>query len=61
MDLNPPAGSKISIVSDGADPRIIIPATGSFTRYLALARLLAQRYSLPQVLATPAPTSNVDN
>ncbi|MEA2917475.1 MAG: hypothetical protein QOJ15_9556 [Bradyrhizobium sp.] len=34
MDLNSPAGSKISIVSDGADPRIIIPATSSFTRYL---------------------------
>jgi len=26
-----------------------------------LARQLAQRYSLPQVLATPAPASNVDN
>jgi hypothetical protein len=34
MDLNPPAGSKISVVSDGADPRIIIPATSSSTRYL---------------------------
>ena len=33
MDLNPPAGSKISIVSDGADPTIIIPAASSSTRY----------------------------
>jgi hypothetical protein len=34
MDLNPPAGSKISIASDGADPTIIIPAASSSTRYL---------------------------
>jgi hypothetical protein len=33
MDLNPPAGSKISIASDGADPTIIIPAATSSTRY----------------------------
>jgi hypothetical protein len=33
MDLNPPAGSKISIASDGADPTIIIPAANSSTRY----------------------------
>jgi hypothetical protein len=33
MDLNPPAGSKISIVSDGADPIIIIPAAKSPMRY----------------------------
>ncbi len=78
MDLNPPAGSKISIVSEGADPTIIIPAASSPMRYFTglvfavlagrlgfrirqrrewLARLLAQRYSLPQVLATPAPAN----
>src|ERR1700693_2103745 len=33
MDLNPPAGSKISIASDGADPTIVIPAATSSTRY----------------------------
>ncbi len=33
MDLNPPAGSNISIVSDGADPTIIIPAANSSARY----------------------------
>jgi hypothetical protein len=35
MDLNPPAGSKISIASDGdgADPTIIIPAANSPMRY----------------------------
>jgi hypothetical protein len=33
MDLNPPAGSKISIVSDGADPILIIPGANSPTRY----------------------------
>jgi hypothetical protein len=33
MDLNPPAGSKISIATDGADPTIIIPAASSSTRY----------------------------
>jgi hypothetical protein len=33
MGLNPPAGSKISIVSDGADPIIIIPGANSPTRY----------------------------
>jgi hypothetical protein len=33
MDLNPPAGSKISIASDSADPTIIIPAATSSTRY----------------------------
>jgi hypothetical protein len=33
MDLNPPAGSKISIVSEGADPTIIIPAANSPMRY----------------------------
>jgi hypothetical protein len=33
MDLNPPAESKISIVSDGADPVIVIPAANSPARY----------------------------
>jgi hypothetical protein len=33
MDLNPPAGSKISIATDGADPTVIIPAATSSTRY----------------------------
>jgi hypothetical protein len=33
MDLNPPAGSRISIVSDGADPIVIIPAANSPMRY----------------------------
>jgi hypothetical protein len=33
MDLNPPAGSRISIVSEGADPTIIIPAANSPMRY----------------------------
>ena len=33
MDLNPPAGSKISVVSDGGDPVIVIPAPRGFSRY----------------------------
>ena len=33
MDINPPAGSKISVVSDGADPTIVIPASSSPMRY----------------------------
>jgi hypothetical protein len=33
MDLNPPTGSKISIVSEGADPTIIIPAANNPMRY----------------------------
>jgi hypothetical protein len=33
MDLNPPAGSKISVISDGADPTIVVPATNSPMRY----------------------------
>jgi hypothetical protein len=33
MDLNPPAGSKISIVSEGTDPTVIIPAANSPMRY----------------------------
>jgi hypothetical protein len=35
MDLNPPAGSKISVVSDGADPTIVIPAASSPMRYFS--------------------------
>ena len=35
MDLTPPAGSRISVVSDGADPTIVIPAKDSPTRYFA--------------------------
>jgi hypothetical protein len=34
MDLQPPAGSKISIATDGSDPTIIVPATSSPMRYL---------------------------
>jgi hypothetical protein len=34
MDLNPPAGSRISIANDGPDPTVVIPARGGFTRYL---------------------------
>jgi hypothetical protein len=34
MDLQPPAGSRISIATDGADPTIIVPATSSLMRYL---------------------------
>jgi hypothetical protein len=33
MDLNPPAGSKISMVRKGTDPTIIIPAASSPMRY----------------------------
>lgn len=33
MDLQPPAGSKISITTEGPDPTIVIPATSSATRY----------------------------
>jgi hypothetical protein len=33
MDTNPPAGSKISIVSEGTDPTIIVPAANSPMRY----------------------------
>ena len=33
MDLNPPAGSKISIVEDSGDPTIVIPVAGGFSRY----------------------------
>jgi hypothetical protein len=33
MDINPPPGSKISVVSDGADPIVVIPAPSSPMRY----------------------------
>jgi hypothetical protein len=33
MDLNPPAGSKISIIEDSGDPTVVIPAPGGFNRY----------------------------
>ena len=33
MDLNPPAGSKISIVEDSGDPTIVIPVASGFSRY----------------------------
>jgi hypothetical protein len=34
MDLQPPAGSNISLTTDGADPTIIVPAANNPTRYL---------------------------
>ncbi len=34
MDLQPPAGSKISVTTDGPDPTIVIPAARSVMRYL---------------------------
>jgi len=36
MDLNPPAGSQISIDRNDLDPTIIIPATASSTRYFVV-------------------------
>lgn len=33
MDVNPPAGSRISVVRDGADPVIVIPAPRGSSRY----------------------------
>jgi hypothetical protein len=33
MNLQPPAGSKISIVTDGTDPKIVIPCAGGPGRY----------------------------
>jgi hypothetical protein len=33
MDLTPPPGSKILVVNDGADPTIVVPATGNPMRY----------------------------
>jgi hypothetical protein len=40
MDFNPPAGSQISINRDDVDPTIVIPATGSSTRYFGGVFLL---------------------
>jgi hypothetical protein len=34
MDLQPPAGSKISIATGGADPTIVIPSAGGTARYV---------------------------
>jgi len=33
MDVNPPAGSQISVVRDGGDPVIVIPAPRGSSRY----------------------------
>jgi hypothetical protein len=33
MDLNPPAGSKISITENDGDPMIIVPVAGGLSRY----------------------------
>ena len=33
MDLQPPAGSNISVTTDGPDPTIVIPAASSAMRY----------------------------
>jgi hypothetical protein len=33
MDWQPPAGSKISVLTDGADPTVVIPSTGGVSRY----------------------------
>src|ERR1700743_1377099 len=40
MDLNPPAGSKISVVDNQGSPRVVIPQTGGIYRYFAGAFLL---------------------
>ena len=40
MDLNPPAGSQISIHHNDIDPTIVIPATASSTRYFGGVFLL---------------------
>jgi hypothetical protein len=40
MELNPPAGSQISIDRNDLDPTIIIPATASSTRYFGGVFLL---------------------
>ncbi|WP_156434687.1 hypothetical protein [Bradyrhizobium lablabi] len=40
MDLNPPAGSQISIDRKDVDPTVIIPATASSMRYFGGAFLL---------------------
>jgi hypothetical protein len=33
MDMNPPAGSKISVVEDAGDPVIVLPVAGGVGRY----------------------------
>jgi hypothetical protein len=33
MDWQPPAGSKISVATDGSDPTVVIPNTGGASRY----------------------------
>jgi hypothetical protein len=33
MDWQPPAGSRISVATDGADPTIVVPSTGGASRY----------------------------
>jgi hypothetical protein len=63
MDLNPPAGSKISIGEDGGDPTIVIPAAGGFGRYFTGLFLLfwlgmwqiGFRAAASQVMAGNAP------
>ena len=40
MDLGPPAGSKISITTDGGDPVVIIPSAASASRYFGGVFLL---------------------
>jgi hypothetical protein len=40
MDLNPPAGSQISVDRNNLDPVIVIPATASSTRYFGGVFLL---------------------
>src|SRR4051812_25684128 len=40
MDLDPPAGSQISIDRKDLDPTIVIPATASSTRYFGGVFLL---------------------
>jgi hypothetical protein len=63
MDLSPPAGSKISIVEDGGDPIVVIPAPGGFGRYFTGLFMLfwlgmwqmGFRDALAKVLAGNAP------
>jgi hypothetical protein len=49
------SGNRLTIDVDAA--RIDIAPTASEVEREWLARLLAQRYSLPQVFGTPAPAS----
>jgi len=63
MDLSPPAGSRISIVEDGGDPIVVIPAPGGFGRYFTGLFMLfwlgmwqmGFRDALAKVLAGNAP------